>query len=92
MMARFHQGLNNPSPLEKGKVYKLRIDMWSTAIVFNKGHRIALDVSSSNKPKYEVHPNTYEPVASYSDARVARNTVHLSGDHSSRLILPVVEE
>jgi len=90
MMARFRQGLDRPAPLDKGKIYKLRIDMWSTAIVFNKGHCIALDVSSSSKPKYEVHPNTYEPVMSCENAPVANNTVHLSGDHASRLILPVV--
>lgn len=90
MMARYHQGLNRPAPIEKGKVVKLKIDMWSTAIVFNRGHRLALDVSSSSSPKYEVHPNTYKAVPSYADARMARHTVHLSGDHASRLILPVV--
>lgn len=89
-LARFHQAPDKPAPLEKGRVYKLSMDMWSTALVFNKGHRIALYVSSSSDPAYEVHPNTYEPAKSIQEARVARNTVHLSGDHASKLILPVV--
>jgi predicted acyl esterase len=90
MLARYSQGLDKPAPLEKGKVYKLKMDLWSTALVFNKGHRIGIYVSSSSDPAYEVHPNTYEPVQSIADAKVAQNTVQLSADHPSRLILPVV--
>jgi putative CocE/NonD family hydrolase len=90
MLARYSQGLDKPAPLEKGKVYKLRMDMWSTALVFNKGHRIGIYVSSSSDPAYEVHPNTYQPVNSMNDARVAHNTLHLSADHPSSVILPIV--
>jgi putative CocE/NonD family hydrolase len=90
MLARYSQGLDKPAPLEKGKVYKLSIDCWSTALVFNKGHRIALYVSSSDTPQYEVHPNTYDPVGSIDKAVVAHNTVHLSADHASNVILPVI--
>jgi predicted acyl esterase len=90
VMARYWQGLDNPAPLEKGRVYKLRFSMWSTAVVFSKGHRIAVHISSSNSPAYEVHPNTYEPVMSMEKARVARNTVHLSKEYASRVILPVI--
>jgi len=90
MLARYHQGLDRPAPLDKGKVYKLSMDMWSTALVFNKGHRIAVHISSSSDPAYEVHPNTYKPVDSIDQARTARNAIHLSANHASRLILPVV--
>ncbi|MBN2584811.1 MAG: CocE/NonD family hydrolase [Planctomycetes bacterium] len=90
MLARYHGGLNKPAALEKGKVYTLSMDMWSTALVFNTGHRIALYVSSSSDPAFEVHPNTYEQVGSIDEARVATNTIHLSADHASKLILPVV--
>ena len=38
MLARYHQGLDKPAPLQTGKVYKLSMDMWSTALVFNTGH------------------------------------------------------
>jgi predicted acyl esterase len=89
-MARYWQGLNKPAPIEKGKVYELDIDLWSTALVFNKGHRIGVYVSSSFAPGYEVHPNSYEPVMSLEKAPVARNTVHLSSEHASKIVLPVI--
>ena len=76
--------------LEKGKVYKLTIDLFSTALVFNKGHRIAVHIAGSNAPRYEVHPNSFELVNSYDNAPVAHNTVHVSAEHASRLILPVI--
>lgn len=91
IMARYHKGLLKGEPLEKDKVYKLTIDLWSTALVFNKGHRVAVHVTSSNHPRYEVHPNSYEPVMSYDNAPVANQTVHLSKEHPSRLILPVIQ-
>jgi predicted acyl esterase len=56
----------------------------------NKGHKIAVHVSSSDSPAYEAHPNTFEPVASIDKAAVAKNTVHLSADHASKVILPVI--
>ncbi|HQL73877.1 MAG: Cocaine esterase [Planctomycetes bacterium ADurb.Bin126] len=90
IMARYHKGLDKGEPLEKEKVYKLTIDLWSTALIFNKGHRIAVHVASSNHPRYEVHPNSYEPVMSYEKAPVANQTVHLSKQHPSRLLLPVI--
>jgi predicted acyl esterase len=90
MMARYWQGLDKPQRLEKGKVYKLQMDLWSTALVFNKGHRIGLLISSSSSPAFEVHPNTYDPVKSIDQAAVSRQTIHLSSEYPSRLVLPVV--
>ena len=93
IMGRFHEGFDKESKLKKGKVYKLKMDMWSTALVVNKGHRIAVHISSSNSPKYEVHPNTFEPVSptDFTKAPIATNTIILSKEHSSKIILPVVK-
>jgi len=91
MMARYHKGFDQPEPLEKGKVYKLDIDLRSTSMVFNKGHRIGVYVASSDAGRYAVHPNTYEPIESYEEANVANNTIHLSAEHPSRVILPITE-
>ena len=91
IMARYWNGFDKPAPLEKGTTYKLTVDLWSTALVFDKGHRIAVHVSSSNSPRYETHPNSYLPVNSFDGAPVANNTVHVGGPHASRLILPVIE-
>jgi predicted acyl esterase len=91
VMARYWNGFDKPAPLEKERTYQLTVDLWSMALMFDKGHRIAVHVTSSNWPRYEVHPNSYEPVNSYLGAPIANNTVHLGGQHAARLILPVIE-
>jgi predicted acyl esterase len=90
IMARYHKGFDKPEPLKEGEVYKLTIDLWSTAIVFAEGHRIGLYVTSSDAGRFAVHPNSYEPVDSYKGAPVAHSRVHVSAKHPSRLILPVI--
>ena len=91
VMARYWNGFDKPAPLEKGRTYQLTVDLWSTALVFDKGHRIAVHITSSNAPRYDTHPNSYLPVNSFDGAPIANNTVHLAGPHASRLILPVIE-
>jgi predicted acyl esterase len=87
-MARFHDGFERPAPLEKARVYKLTIPLPDIALVFNKGHRIGLIVTGSNSPRFEVHPNSYEPVFSYDDAPVAHVSIHTSEERASKLVLP----
>ncbi len=90
-MARYRDGLaQQAGPMEKDKVYKLAFPCNSTAMVFNKGHRIGIFVTSSSTPAYEVHPNTYEPVSSMDQAVTANHTIHCSSGNASRVILPVV--
>jgi putative CocE/NonD family hydrolase len=91
MRLRFRNGFENPQKAKKGEVYKIRWNLWSTALVFNRGHRIALHVSSSNAPRFEPHTNTWEPVSSYEQAVVAENKVHRSAEQPSRVLLPVVK-
>lgn len=74
-----------------GAPTELVIDMWNTAITFEKGHRIALHISSSNSPRFEVNPNTGEaPGESKLKARVATNSVYHDAAHPSALVLPVI--
>jgi putative CocE/NonD family hydrolase len=89
-LARYHAGLEKGVPVEKGKPYALTLDLWSTALVFNKGHRIAVYVTSSSKEAYEVHPNAYAPVAALDQAQVAHQHLLLSADRASKVILPIV--
>lgn len=102
-MARYSEGLDGSTPVEPGRPYHLKIDMWSTAIAFNKGHRIGVYVTSSaviEDPKkkdktfevYETHPNTFEQVDSFDNSPTATQTIHLSASHPSGIILPVVSE
>jgi predicted acyl esterase len=87
-MTRFHAGFEHPSPLESGKIYSLTIPLPDIALVFNKGHRIGLIVTGSNSPRFEVHPNSYEPVNSYDNAPVAHVVIHTSSEQASKLVLP----
>jgi predicted acyl esterase len=91
VMAMYHNGFDQPAPLQINKVYKLEMDLWSIAIIFNKGHRIGIQISGSNSPKYEVHPNSYTPVNSYDNAPVAHDKIFMSDKYPSRIILPVIK-
>ncbi len=87
---RYREGLRREVMLQPGEVVKVRIDLWSTAIVFNKGHRIAVHISSSNDPRFDPNPNTGDPQRANKTTRIAKNSIHLSRQHPSRLLLPVI--
>jgi putative CocE/NonD family hydrolase len=91
MRLRFRDGLADPKPAKKGEVYRIRINLGSTALAVAAGHRIAVHVQSSNSPRYEPHTNTWDPVKSYAEGVVARQQVYLGGSTGSRIVLPVVE-
>jgi predicted acyl esterase len=91
LRARYRQGFEKEALLEDGKVYELTVDLWSTSIVFNKGHRIRVAVSSSNAPRFEPNPNTGRAFRADKETRVAKNTLHLSSEHASRIVMPVPE-
>ena len=46
---RYHQGFEMAARVERGKVYPITVDLWSTALVLNKGHKIALHVSAATR-------------------------------------------
>jgi uncharacterized protein len=78
-----------PAPITPAKVYEYKIDLWSTSNVFLKGHRIRLEVSSSNFPRFDRNLNTGKSGAQDAHFVKATNTILLGGAHSSALILPV---
>lgn len=88
--ARFRAGVDREVFMKKGEVYKFTIDLWSTSLIFNKGHRIAIHVSSSNDPRYDPNPNTGKPLRADDETRIAHNAVHHDRAHPSRVLLPVV--
>lgn len=78
--------------MEPGKPTRMRVDLGSTALTFEAGHRIALHVTSSNAPRFEVNPNTGEPINKEKlPPRVATNTIHHDTEHPTAVVLPVVE-
>jgi putative CocE/NonD family hydrolase len=92
LRARYRDSLSEPAPLEPGHVYELRIDLVATANVFAAGHRIRLDVSSSNFPRFDRNTNTGGTIASEAidDLVQAVNRVHHTPAYPSRLVLPVI--
>lgn len=88
--ARFREGFDREAFMKKGEVYKFTLDLWSTSLIFNKGHRIAIHVTSSNDPRYDPNPNTGKAMRADSETRVATNTIHHDRAHPSRVLLPVV--
>ena len=90
--ARFRESLSDPSPITPGKTYEYDIDMWATSHVFKRGHRVRLEITSSNFPRYDRNPNTGHDFGLDTDTelRPARQTIlHLPGS-ASHLVLPVI--
>jgi hypothetical protein len=79
-----------PKAITSGLVYEYKIDVWSTSNVFLKGHRIRLEVSSSNFPRFDRNLNNGKRAADSSDFVKATNTVLHDAEHPSALVLPVV--
>lgn len=73
-----------------GKVYEITIEPFATANLFKAGHRIRLDISSSNFPRFDVNPNTGEPEGMARQKQIASNTVHVDQARPSHVVLPIV--
>ncbi|MDE2486302.1 MAG: hypothetical protein KGO51_02800 [Alphaproteobacteria bacterium] len=70
---------------------ELTIDLWNTALTFEKGHRIELHIASTNSPRFEVNPNTGEAPGEHKlPPRVAKNSIYMDASHPSALVLPVI--
>ena len=92
LRARYRESLDRPQLMQPGQVYPLTITLYPTAHRFKKGHRLRVDVSSSNFPRFDVNPNTGDPLATHRRMVVANNTIYHDREHPSRVILPVVPE
>jgi putative CocE/NonD family hydrolase len=88
--ARYRGGRKQGELIKPGEVYAFDINPYDTANVFKKGHRIRLDISSSNFPRFDVNPNTGEPLGLNRRERGAENTVYYSSQYPSALSLWVV--
>jgi putative CocE/NonD family hydrolase len=90
LRARYRDSLEKPKPMNPGETYKLAIDMGVTSNVFLPGHRIRLEISSSNFPRFDRNPNTGRAIADEKDFRKATQTVFHDRGKRSFLVLPVV--
>jgi len=89
---RYRESLSEPVLLEPGKVYEVEVDLWSTSLVFNKGHCVRVAVTSSNHPRFDLNPGTGEPWTSTEKRVPQTNRVYCDAARPSCIILPVVEK
>ena len=87
--ARYRDGYAKPSLLEPGKVYAYTVDLWATANVFLPGHRIGLEISSSNFPQFDRNTNAGGE-GGPGNVVTAQQTIFHRADYPSHLTLPVI--
>jgi putative CocE/NonD family hydrolase len=91
LRARYRSGKDKPaSLLQPGKVYRYDIDMWATSNVFLPGHRIRLEITSSNFPRFDRNLNTGEDPATGTRMEKAQQTIYHSGKYPSHVVLPII--
>lgn len=91
LRCRYRDSWEEPRPLEPGRVVPVTIDLFPTANVFMPGHRLRLDIASSNYPHFDLNPNSFEPEGLWSTMRVATNSVFLDAERPSHVVLPIVD-
>jgi hypothetical protein len=87
---RYRNSWTEPEMMQTGCVYPITIALPATSNLFKSGHRIRVDIASSNFPRLEVNPCTGEPMGRHTHTVPARNTIYFGGDSSSHVVLPVI--
>ncbi|AMO22674.1 CocE/NonD family hydrolase [Ramlibacter tataouinensis] len=88
--ARYRDSWESPELLQPGAIYRVTVRMLPTSNLFKRGHRIRLDISSSNFPKFDVNPNTGEAEARAQRTQPASNRIHMDSGSPSYVVLPIV--
>jgi hypothetical protein len=88
--ASYRSSLSDPAPITPGEVYEYKINVWPTSNLFGKGHKIRLEISSSDYPQFAPNPNTGEPFGASAATQVANQTILHDAAHRSAVILPVI--
>ena len=87
---RYREGFEREVLLEPGMPVLVTISLWATSNLFYVGHRIRVDISSSNWPRLDVNPNTGETLNDNRRWRVATTSVYHDPQHASHIVLPVI--
>jgi uncharacterized protein len=88
--ARYRNGGEHADLLEPGQIYEYKIDLQATSNVFKAGHRIRLQVSSSNFPRFSRNQNTGASIHSDAELKSALQTILHDHEHPSHIRLPVI--
>ena len=87
--ARYRNGWTEPEFMTPGQPYEFVFKLYPTSNVFKKGHRIRLDISSSNWPRFDVNPNTGGPLGREQKYELAHQTIYHDADCPSHIVLPL---
>ena len=88
--ARFRESFSNPSLLEPNKVYEYEVNVAVTGNVFKKGHRVRVEISSSNFPRFDRNLNTGNDIGGDTQIRPAQQTIYHNREYPSHILLPVI--
>ena len=88
--ARYRTSARRPTFITPGQVYEYKIDLWATSHVFQAGHRLRVEISSSNFPRFDRNPNTGAPLGEDDRLETAQQTVLHTAAHPSHILLPVI--
>ncbi len=92
LRAKFREGPDKIRLLTPNQVVEYTIELTATANVFKPGHRIRVDITSSNFPQFDRNPNTGEALGNSATIRVAQQSIHHGGSRLSHILLPVVQD
>ena len=90
LRARYRKSLSKPELLAAGEIAKYKIDAGVTSNLFKKGHRIRIEISSSNFPRFDRNPNTGRLISDEVEMKPATQTIHHDRKHASYVLLPVI--
>src|ERR1700677_1603831 len=90
--ARYRDSQTKPDELlTPGRIYKFNIDLWATSNEFLAGHRLRLEISSSNFPRFDRNLNLGQPSGTATNFVTASNSIYPDAGHPSAVILPLVQ-
>jgi putative CocE/NonD family hydrolase len=87
---RFRNTFRKAEPIEPGKVYELEIDLWCTSLVFKKGHRFRVEVTSSAFPLFNVNRNTGKQFGFGTEMKIANQKIYHTSEYPSHIVLPII--
>ncbi len=90
LRARYRKSGQQAELLEPGQIARYEIDLWSTSNVFLPGHRLRVEISSSNFPRFDRNPNTGHAFGANAELKTAHQTIYHDASHPSHILLPII--
>lgn len=91
LRARYRDSWEEPTFMKPGSVYQMEVELYATANLFKKGHKIRVDIASSNFPQFDFNPNTGQEEGVWTTTAVAVNRIHMDANCPSHITLPILK-